>query len=137
MSEFLGSITFLIIAWYGGKQIIEYQNIAPEELRFLSMFSSPNSSSCKEFIQLYSPFKKESQLLKRVMEILEADIKIEEISEPIRIHQLEKGIEFKNVCFAYNENKQILNNFSLNIPKGKTVALVGQSEAVKPLLPLY
>ena len=65
------------------------------------------------------------------MEVLEADIKIEEIENPIRIKELKQGITFKNVGFSYNEDRKILYQFNLNIPKGKTVALVGQSGSGK------
>lgn len=131
MSEFLGSITFLIITWYGGKQIIENQSISPEEfLVFLSMFFQILPPA-KTLANAISSVQKGVPALQRVMEILEADIKIEEIPNPIPIQELEKGIEFKNVSFAYNENKTILKDFSLHIPKGKTVALVGQSGSGK------
>lgn len=131
MSEFLGSITFLIITWYGGKQIIENQSISPEEfLVFLSMFFQILPPA-KTLANAISSVQKGIPALQRVMEVLEADIKIEEIAQPIPIHQLEKGIEFKNVSFAYNENKTILKDFNLYIPKGKTIALVGQSGSGK------
>lgn len=131
MSEFLGSITFLIITWYGGKQIIENQSIAPEEfLIFLSMFFQilPPAKSLASSI---SSVQKGGPALERVMDILEADVKIEEIENPIRIENLSEGIEFRNVSFSYNGEKKILNNFTLKIPKGKTVALVGQSGSGK------
>lgn len=131
MSEFLGSITFLIITWYGGKQIIETQTLAPEEfLVFLAMFFQilPPAKSLANSI---STIQKGGPALDRVMEILDADVKIQEAKNPIAIHDLQEGIEFRNVDFHYNEDRTILKNFSLTIPKGKTVALVGQSGSGK------
>ena len=130
-SEFLGSITFLIITWYGGQQIIVEKSISPEEfLVFLAMFFQilPPAKSLANAI---STIQKGAPALERVMEVLDADIKIEESKNPIVINHLEKGIEFRNVGFHYNEDKSILKNFSINIPKGKTVALVGQSGSGK------
>jgi subfamily B ATP-binding cassette protein MsbA len=69
--------------------------------------------------------------LHRVLEILEADVKIEEVAEPVSISTLDKQIEFKNIGFYYDKSNLILKNFSLTIPKGKTVALVGQSGSGK------
>lgn len=131
MSEFLGSITFLIITWYGGKQIIESQTLAPEEfLVFLAMFFQilPPAKSLANSI---SSVQKGGPALDRVLEILEADIKIEEIENPISLTTIEQGIEFRNAGFQYNTDRKVLSNFSLKIPKGKTVALVGQSGSGK------
>ena len=131
MSEFLGSITFLIITWYGGKQIIENQSLSPEEfLVFLAMFFQilPPAKSLANSI---STIQKGGPALERVIEILDADTKIDEKENPISIRTLENSIEFKNVGFYYNEDRTILKNFNLTIPRGKTVALVGQSGSGK------
>ncbi|GEJ48048.1 MULTISPECIES: ABC transporter ATP-binding protein [unclassified Chryseobacterium] len=131
MSEFLGSITFLIIAWYGGKQIIVEQSISPADfLVFLGMFFQilPPAKSLSTSI---SNVQKGEASLKRVLEILEADVKIEEIAEPVSITTLQNSIEFKDIGFYYDKANLILKNFNLTIPKGKTVALVGQSGSGK------
>lgn len=131
MSEFLGSITFLIIAWYGGKQIIVEQSLSPAGfLVFLGMFFQilPPAKSLSTSI---SNVQKGEASLKRVLEILDADVKIEEIAEPVSISTLNNNIEFKNIGFYYDKANLILKNFDLTIPKGKTVALVGQSGSGK------
>lgn len=131
MSEFLGSITFLIIAWYGGKQIIVEQSISPADfLVFLGIFFQilPPMKSLSTSI---SNVQKGEASLKRVLEILDADVKIEEVAEPVSITTLENNIEFKNIGFYYDKDNLILKNFNLTIPKGKTVALVGQSGSGK------
>lgn len=131
MSEFLGSITFLIIAWYGGKQIIVEKSISPEDfLVFLGMFFQilPPAKSLSTSI---SNVQKGEASLKRVLEILDADVKIEDVAEPVAIDTLNNQIEFKNIGFYYDKDNVILKNFNLVIPKGKTVALVGQSGSGK------
>ncbi|AZA61602.1 MULTISPECIES: ABC transporter ATP-binding protein [Chryseobacterium] len=131
ISEFLGSVTFLIIAWYGGKQIIVDQSIAPEDfLVFLGMFFQilPPVKSLSASI---SNVQKGEASLHRVLEILDADVKIEEIAEPVSISNLNTHIHFKDIGFYYDKSNLILKNFNLIIPKGKTVALVGQSGSGK------
>ncbi|CAD7804421.1 Lipid A export ATP-binding/permease protein MsbA [Chryseobacterium aquaeductus] len=131
MSEFLGSVTFLIIAWYGGKQIIVEQSISPADfLVFLGIFFQilPPMKSLSSSI---SNVQKGEASLKRVLEILDADIKIEEVAEPVSISNLDAHIHFKNIGFYYDKSNLILKNFNLTIPKGKTVALVGQSGSGK------
>ncbi|MET3535460.1 ABC transporter ATP-binding protein [Chryseobacterium limigenitum] len=131
MSEFLGSITFLIIAWYGGKQIIVEQSISPADfLVFLGMFFQilPPAKSLSSSI---SNIQKGEASLMRVLEILDADVKIDEVANPVSISTLNNNIEFNNIGFYYDKDNVILKNFSITIPKGKTVALVGQSGSGK------
>lgn len=131
MSEFLGSVTFLIIAWYGGKQIIVDQSISPADfLVFLGIFFQI-LPPVKTLSSSISNVQKGEASLKRVLEILEADVKIEEIAEPVSISTLNNHIEFKNIGFYYDKSNLILKNFNLTIPKGKTIALVGQSGSGK------
>lgn len=131
MSEFLGSVTFLIIAWYGGKQIIVEQSISPGDfLVFLAMFFQI-LPPVKSLASSVSNVQKGEASLIRVLEILEADVKIEEVAEPVSISTLQENIEFKNIGFYYDKSNLILKNFNLTIPKGKTVALVGQSGSGK------
>ena len=131
MSEFLGSITILIITWYAGTQILEEQTMQPQAfLVFIGMF-----------FQILDPAKKLSSAissiqggmasLDRVAEVLDYDLKVEEIAEPVSISTLNNQIEFKNIGFYYDKDNVILKNFSLIIPKGKTIALVGQSGSGK------
>lgn len=131
MSEFLGSVTFLIIAWYGGKQIIVEQSISPADfLVFLGIFFQilPPVKSLSSSI---SNVQKGEASLKRVLNILDADVKIDEIANPVKISTISQNIEFKNIGFYYDKDNVILKNFNLTIPKGKTVALVGQSGSGK------
>ncbi|MCA6066888.1 ABC transporter ATP-binding protein/permease [Chryseobacterium sp. RG1] len=131
MSEFLGSVTFLIIAWYGGKQIIVEQSISPADfLVFLGIFFQI-LPPVKSLSQSISNVQKGEASLERVLEILDADVKIDEIADPVSITTLNNAIEFNNIGFYYDKDHTILKNFSLSIPKGKTVALVGQSGSGK------
>lgn len=131
MSEFLGSVTFLIIAWYGGKQIIVEQSISPADfLVFLGIFFQI-LPPVKSLSQSISNVQKGEASLERVLEILDADVKIDEVAEPVAISTLNNAIEFNNIGFYYDKDHTILKNFSLSIPKGKTVALVGQSGSGK------
>lgn len=131
MSEFLGSVTILIITWFAGVQILNEHSMEPETfLVFIGMF-----------FQILDPAKKLSSAisniqggmasLDRVSEVLDYDLKVEEIANPISISNLKDKIEFKNIGFYYDKDHVILKNFNLTIPKGKTVALVGQSGSGK------
>ncbi|WP_374329716.1 ABC transporter ATP-binding protein [Soonwooa sp.] len=130
-SEFLGALTFLMITWYGGKEIIVNQSIRPEDfLVFLGIFFQilPPIKSLSSSI---SNVQKGEGSLVRVMDILDADVKVDEIPNPVPIFELKDKITFENVGFYYNQEHLILKNFNLEIKKGQTVALVGQSGSGK------
>lgn len=130
-SEFLGSITMLLITWFAGVNIITGKSNDPAV--FLSFIGL--------FFQLLDPAKKLSSAissiqsgiasLDRVYEVLDYDLAVQDIKNPKNITHIQNAIEFKNIKFLYDKDNIILHNFSLKIPKGKTVALVGQSGSGK------
>lgn len=130
-SEFLGSVTMLIITWFAGVNVINGTNNDP--VTFLTFIGL--------FYQILDPVKKLSGAissiqsgipsLNRISEVLDYDLKVEEVENPKPIDTLKEKIEFKDVAFYYEREHQILNNFSLTIPKGKSIALVGQSGSGK------
>lgn len=65
--------------------------------------------------------------MERVDKILKAENKIVEIPNPKPLNGLEEQVEFKDISFSYDGKKEVLQHINLTVPKGKTVALVGQS----------
>ncbi|WP_304343719.1 ABC transporter ATP-binding protein [Chryseobacterium koreense] len=130
-SEFLGSITILLITWFAGQSIIAGTNNDP--VTFLAFIGL--------FFQILDPAKKLSNAvssiqggmasLDRVSEVLDYDLKVDEAENPIPISTLKDQVEFKEIGFYYDKDNVILKNFNLTIPKGKTIALVGQSGSGK------
>lgn len=130
-SEFLGSVTMLIITWFAGVNVINGTNNDP--VTFLTFIGL--------FYQILDPVKKLSSAissiqsgipsLNRISEVLDFDIKIHEKVDAKSIKTFNEKIEFNNINFSYQDNHLILQNFSLTIPKGKSVALVGQSGSGK------
>lgn len=130
-SEFLGSATILMITWFAGTQIINGTMKEPETfLVFIGLFFQLLEPA-KRLSTAISSIQSGTPPLQRVFEVLDYDLKVEEIENPIAISTLNDKIEFRNVNFTYDGEHQILKNFNLTIPKGKTVALVGQSGSGK------
>ena len=79
--------------------------------------------------------------MERVEKILKAENKIVEIPEPKPLNGLKEKVEFRDISFSYDGKKEVLQHINLTVPKGKTVALVGQSGSGKStlvdLLPRY
>ncbi|MEJ8605377.1 ABC transporter ATP-binding protein [Riemerella anatipestifer] len=131
MSEFLGSITMLLIAWFSGISVINGTNNDPATfLIFLGIFYQILAPA-KQLSNSISSIQSGMASLERVSEVLDYDLKVEETANPIAIDNLNHSIEFKNISFFYDQDHKILEDFSMSLPKGKTVALVGQSGSGK------
>ena len=131
MSEFLGSVTLLMITWFAGTEIINGTNKDPVTfLAFIGVFFQILDPA-KKLSNAFSSIQGGMASLDRVSEVLDYDLKIDEIANPTPISTLKNRIEFKNIGFFYDKDNVILKNFDLIIPKGKTIALVGQSGSGK------
>ncbi|WP_372776836.1 ABC transporter ATP-binding protein [Mangrovibacterium sp.] len=131
MSEFLGTIVMIIVVWFGGTLIIGNNSelSGPEFIAYLSIFYQIINPAKAFTTALYS-IQKGLAAMDRIDLILKAPITIQEKENAQSIKKFSSGIEYKNVTFAY-DGKVVLKNVSLVIPKGKTVALVGQSGSGK------
>ncbi len=131
MSEFLGSVTMLIITWYAGTEIINGTNKDPVSfIVFIGVFFQILDPA-KKLSSAFSNIQGGMASLDRVAEVLDYDLKIDEITNPVSISTLKSQIKFNNIGFFYDNDNVILKNFNLTIPKGKTIALVGQSGSGK------
>lgn len=131
MSEFLGTIVVVIVVWFGGTLILtdpEALNAA-EFLAYLGIFYQIINPA-KDFSKAMYSIQKGMAAYDRIDEIMSANVAIREKEDAKEIHELKKGIEYCNVTFAYNE-APVLKNINVSIPKGKTIALVGQSGSGK------
>jgi len=131
MSEFLGSVTMLIITYYAGTEIINGTNKDPATfLAFIGVFFQVLDPA-KRLSNAISAIQGGMASLERVSEVLDYDLKVEEVPNPMPISEIKDKIEFKNIGFYYEKSNLILKNVSITLPKGKTVALVGQSGSGK------
>ena len=133
MSEFLGTATIVIVLWYGGTLILANNSPidAPTFIYYLVIFYSIINPA-KDLSKSVYAIQKGLASMGRVDKILKAESDINDPIDPKPI-SLQKQIEYKNVWFKY-QNDWVLKNVNLTIPKGKTVALVGQSGSGKSTL---
>ncbi len=133
MSEFLGTVMIVIVLWFGGMLVLNDQAISgPTFIYYLAVLYSI-LNPLKEFSRAGYNIPKGLASMERVDKILKAENDIKEPAKPIHIEGFEREIEFRNVSFRYGE-QWVLRNVNLKIPKGKTIALVGQSGSGKSTL---
>jgi subfamily B ATP-binding cassette protein MsbA len=132
VSEFLGTVVIVIVLWYGGRLILNGESSlsGASFIAYLVVFYSIINPA-KAFSKALYSIQKGMAAMDRIDQILDAESTIIEKTNATSVDSFKKGIEYKNVTFSYNGEKKVLKNVQLEIPKGKTVALVGQSGSGK------
>ena len=146
MSEFLGTILIVVVLWFGGILVLDYDRIDGPTIIFYLVMLYSIINPLKEFSKASYNIPKGLASMERIDKILQAEVEIKDKENPEHIASSEHQIEFRHVSFAYTDNKSdeliyVLKDINLVIPKGKTVALVGQSGSGKStmvdLIPRY
>lgn len=134
MSEFLGTVLIVIVLWFGGTLILRNTSTidAPSFIFYLVILYSL-INPLKDFSKAAYSIPKGLASMQRVDKILQAENTMEISENPTPIKDLKDKIVYKDVSFKY-ESEYVLKHINLVIPKGKTVALVGQSGSGKSTL---
>ena len=144
MSEFLGTVMIVVVLWFGGTLVLgEYPIISGPTFIYYLVILYSILNPLKEFSRAGYNIPKGLASMERVDKILKAEVAIQDPKNPIHIKSFQHEIEFRHVSFAYADGKDsdgnpvlqwVLKDINLVIPKGKTVALVGQSGSGKSTL---
>ena len=134
MSEFLGTVIIVVVLWFGGYLILSESNlIDASTFIFYMVILYSVINPIKELSKATYQIPVGLASMDRIDFILKADNPIKEPAEPQPI-TFDKDIELRNVSFSYTEGRPVLKNINLKVPKGKTIALVGQSGSGKSTL---
>lgn len=142
VSEFLGTCVIVIVLWFGGSLILNNGSSidASTFIYYLTILYSV-INPLKELSKASYNIPRGLASMERIDAILNAENPIVDGEKGVEIPDMEQGIEFKNVSFSYDGERDVLKNINLKIEKGKTVALVGQSGSGKStmvdLIPRY
>ena len=136
VSEFLGTAMIAIVLWFGGYLMLSERSSfdAPTFMFFMVMLYSI-INPIKDFAKAGYAIPKGMASMERINKILDAENNIKESASPVPLAGFKDKISFKDVTFRYPDgSKNVLDNVSLDIPKGKMIAIVGASGAGKTTL---
>ncbi|MFW5892085.1 MAG: ABC transporter ATP-binding protein [Bacteroidota bacterium] len=134
ISEFMGTAVVVIIIWFGGLLILDTNSsLTPQGFIAYLIIFAQIINPAKSFSTAYYNILKGMASADRIDEIINAEERITDAPDARPLKEFKHQIEFKNVSFRYDTDL-VLKNIDLSIPKGKTIALVGQSGAGKSTL---
>ncbi|WP_298950626.1 ABC transporter transmembrane domain-containing protein [uncultured Nonlabens sp.] len=130
VSEFLGILVIGILLWFGGRLVLIEESIDPTTFIGFMVLAYNILTPAKALSKASYQIKEGNASAERVLEILHTKNEIEDKEGAVSIPAFAKAVNVNNITFSYQE-EPVLKNFSLNIPKGTSVALVGQSGSGK------
>ncbi len=135
MSEFLGTAMIAIVLWYGGTLILTDNSTidAANFIYYLIIFYSIINPA-KDLTRASYAIRRGTASLERIDKILQTESNIRESEHPLPMPPFTDAIRFEDVSFGYQPDQQVIKHVSFEIPKGSTVALVGQSGSGKTTL---
>mgnify|MGYP000931295070 FL=1 len=130
MSEFLGILMIAILLWFGGSLVLVDKTL--EGTQFIAFMGLAYNilTPAKAISKASYDMRRGNAAAERILEILDYENPIKEREDAVVMKDFTTAISLKDITFAYAE-QPVLTNFSLEVPKGKTVALVGQSGSGK------
>lgn len=135
VSESMGTLIIIIVLLFGGWLILNGNGfIDASTFIFYMVILYSVINPIKDLTRQSYMIPMGLASMERIDYILQAENPIKEIAEPKPLENFEQAIEFQDVTFYYNEGRDVLKNINLTVPKGKTVALVGQSGSGKSTL---
>lgn len=142
MSEFLGTLLIVLVLWFGGLLILgNGTSMEASTFIFYMVILYSIINPLKDFAKAGYNIPKGLASMERVDKILKAENPIKEPVNPLPLHGMNDRIEFKDLSFSYDGKREVLKHVNLMVPKGQTIALVGQSGSGKStlvdLLPRY
>lgn len=128
--EVLSALALALIVWYGGGEIIQNTltiGVLFAFIQLTEMFWRP----IRDLSEKYNILQTAMASSERIFKLLDNDTFVPNPEEPKDLEKVKGAIEFRNVCFAYNEEDYVLKNLSFTINPGETIAIVGATGAGK------
>ena len=129
-SEFLGIFVIVVILWFGGQMVLVEGSLeASQFIAFLGL-SYQILTPAKQISKASYSVKKGNAAAERILSVLNTETTIKDAPDAQTAQEFQDAVHIENVSFKY-EDENVLTNFNAMVPKGKTIALVGQSGSGK------
>ena len=132
-SEFLGIFVIVVILWYGGRMVIIDNSLDPASFLTFMGLAYQILTPAKQISKAFYSVRRGNAAAERVLEILKTENSIQDQPDALDKRSFDRQIELDNITFSYGDT-DVIKNFSLTVPKGSSVALVGQSGSGKSTL---
>lgn len=129
-SEFLGIFVIVVILWFGGNMVLVQGTLEPAAFIAFLGLAYNILTPAKQISKASYSVKKGNAAAERIIEVLETPSNLVDAPNAVDLPGFRHAVEINNISFKY-ENDLVLKDFSLTVPKGSTVALVGQSGSGK------
>ena len=133
LSEFLGITAIAGVLWVGGMMVLKENSLDASAFIVYLGLAYNILTPAKSLSRATYKVKKATAAAERIFDVIDNDTIISENKNALEINSFDHNIEIKNMSFSY-ENDIVINNLNLTIPKGSSVALVGQSGSGKSTL---
>ncbi|MBQ8778168.1 MAG: ABC transporter ATP-binding protein [Alistipes sp.] len=133
MSEFLGITAISVVLVFGGALVMNGSMSASGFVAYIAAFSQL-TRPLRSFIDQFANINQGIAAGERIFSIIDAKSSVEDKPNALKLGEFRDKIEFKNISFSYDGQREILHNISFEVRKGETVALVGPSGGGKSTL---
>lgn len=133
MSEFLGITAISVVLVFGGALVMNGSMSASGFVAYIAAFSQL-TRPLRSFIDQFANINQGIAAGERIFSIIDAKSSVEDKPNALMLGEFRDKIEFKNISFSYDGQREILHNISFEVRKGETVALVGPSGGGKSTL---
>lgn len=142
VTEFLSALAAVVIIWFGGREVLETQNLQPAEFLGFLFAIFQLMPPVKELSSVHNRIQESSAAGKRIFEILDTEPAIQNASNSIVLREFKDSIKFENVSFFYEQfpnsvernGRAVLKHVNLRLRKGEIIAIVGPSGGGKTTL---
>jgi ATP-binding cassette, subfamily B, bacterial MsbA len=138
-AEFLGTLSAMVIIWYGGRLVLVDKTLSSSEFLGFFMIIFQIMTPVKELSTVQNRIQEATAAGRRIFDILDIEPEIQNAPNAVELKEFKESIEFKNVSFSYKNGNEdnpvyVLKNINLKIKSGEILAIVGPSGAGKSTL---